>query len=70
MVKPSKVLGFLNFAGPLGWDPSLAFVMGGGVLVALPLFHVNDRGVNDRGVNERELPSSSAGSARPMSRPW
>jgi len=40
MVKPSKVLGFLNFAGPLGWDPSLAFVMGGGVLVALPLFQL------------------------------
>jgi uncharacterized membrane protein YedE/YeeE len=36
MVKPSKVLGFLHFAGPLGWDPSLAFVMGGALAVAVP----------------------------------
>ena len=32
MVDPAKVLGFLNFAGH--WDPSLAFVMGGGVIIA------------------------------------
>lgn len=32
MVDPAKVLGFLNIAGH--WDPSLAFVMAGGVLVA------------------------------------
>ena len=36
MVKPSKIDGFLNFAGARGWDPSLAFVMGGALLVALP----------------------------------
>ena len=36
MVLPEKVLGFLD---PLGhWDPSLAFVMGGALLVNLPLF--------------------------------
>src|SRR5690554_2571632 len=29
MVKPSKVIGFLDFFGD--WDPSLAFVMGGAV---------------------------------------
>lgn len=31
MTDPGKVLGFLDLAGT--WDPSLAFVMGGGVLV-------------------------------------
>ena len=31
MLNPSKVVGFLNIFGD--WDPSLAFVMGGGVLV-------------------------------------
>ncbi len=33
MTDPGKVLGFLDLAG--AWDPSLAFVMGGGVLVGL-----------------------------------
>jgi uncharacterized membrane protein YedE/YeeE len=32
MVNPMKVLGFLDFAG--SWDPTLMFVMGGGVVVA------------------------------------
>lgn len=32
MADPSKVIGFLNLAD--NWDPSLAFVMGGAVLVA------------------------------------
>ena len=31
MLNPSKVVDFLDFFGD--WDPSLAFVMGGGVLV-------------------------------------
>ncbi|MDR6604567.1 putative membrane protein YedE/YeeE [Achromobacter deleyi] len=31
MANPAKVLGFLDIAGD--WDPSLAFVMGGAVLV-------------------------------------
>ena len=33
MLNPSKVVDFLDFFGD--WDPSLAFVMGGGVLVML-----------------------------------
>ena len=33
MTDPSKVLGFLDLAGT--WDPSLVFVMGGGVLVGV-----------------------------------
>ena len=36
MVSPSKVIGFLDFTG--NWDPSLAFVMGGGVLVTVITF--------------------------------
>ncbi len=38
MTDPGKVLGFLDLAG--AWDPSLAFVMGGGVLVGLVGFTV------------------------------
>jgi uncharacterized membrane protein YedE/YeeE len=38
MTHPSKVLAFLDFAGD--WDPSLALVMGGGVLVNVFLFRV------------------------------
>lgn len=38
MTDPSKVIGFLDIAG--AWDPSLAFVMGGAVLVGLVAFRV------------------------------
>ena len=34
MMNPAKVLGFLDIAGD--WDPTLAFVMGGALIVALP----------------------------------
>jgi len=36
MTDPGKVQGFLDLAG--AWDPSLAFVMGGAVLVGLGAF--------------------------------
>jgi uncharacterized membrane protein YedE/YeeE len=36
MYEPAKVTGFLDLAG--AWDPSLAFVMGGAIVVALPAF--------------------------------
>lgn len=36
MTNPSKVLGFLDLAGK--WDPSLAFVMGGALLVGSFVF--------------------------------
>ena len=36
MVNPAKVLGFLDVSGH--WDPSLAFVMGGALLVTTPAF--------------------------------
>jgi len=38
MANPAKVLGFLDLAGP--WDPSLAFVMGGAVLITAAGFAV------------------------------
>ena len=38
MINPSKVLGFLNFFGD--WDPSLAFVMLGALIISSPFFHL------------------------------
>ena len=38
MVNPAKVLGFLDLFG--NWDPSLAFVMIGALVISSPLFHV------------------------------
>lgn len=46
MTQPAKVIGFLNLAGmaqgpfPGAWDPSLAFVMGGAVMVTLLAFRL------------------------------
>ena len=36
MMNPAKVLGFLDIAG--NWDPTLAFVMGGALMVSAPGF--------------------------------
>jgi uncharacterized membrane protein YedE/YeeE len=41
MTNPAKVLGFLDLAGR--WDPSLALVMAGAILVALPAFRAAAR---------------------------
>lgn len=38
MMNPAKVIGFLDFAG--SWDPTLALVMGGALLVTLPAFRL------------------------------
>ena len=38
MINPAKVLGFLNFFGD--WDPSLAFVMLGALIISSPFFHL------------------------------
>ena len=38
MINPAKVLGFLDLFG--NWDPSLAFVMIGALIVSSPLFHL------------------------------
>ena len=41
MTQPGKVVGFLDVFGK--WDPSLAFVMGGAVLVYLVLFRTSTK---------------------------
>lgn len=41
MTNPAKVQGFLDLAG--NWDPSLAFVMGGAILVGLIAFRFAGR---------------------------
>jgi uncharacterized protein len=38
MMNPQKVIGFLDVAG--AWDPTLAFVMGGALLVTIPAFRL------------------------------
>jgi uncharacterized protein len=38
MTNPAKVIGFLDVAGD--WDPTLAFVMGGALLVTIPAFRL------------------------------
>lgn len=38
MINPQRVLGFLDVAG--AWDPTLAFVMGGALLVTFPAFQL------------------------------
>jgi len=38
MINPEKVLGFLNIFRE--WDPSLAFVMIGGLIISIPTFHL------------------------------
>ena len=38
MMNPAKVVGFLDVAGD--WDPTLAFVMGGALLITIPTFRV------------------------------
>ena len=38
MINPEKVLGFLNIFKD--WDPSLAFVMMGALIISTPVFHL------------------------------
>lgn len=41
MTQPAKVIGFFDFSRGLeSWDPSLAFVMGGGMLVYMPVYRL------------------------------
>ena len=56
MLNPSKVVGFLNIFGD--WDPSLAFVMGGGVLV---------NAIGHRFVMKRKAPIQCATFSMPTS---
>ena len=56
MVNPTKVLGFLDITS--AWDPSLAFVMAGAILIAAPAFRLaKQRTVSLMGA-EMKLPVS------------
>jgi hypothetical protein len=57
MTDPSKVLGFLDLAGP--WDPSLALVMGGAVLVGLVTFRFTAEGRTSLLGEKLRLPTST-----------
>ncbi|AVG15438.1 MULTISPECIES: YeeE/YedE family protein [Chromobacteriaceae] len=56
MANPAKVLGFLDIAG--SWDPSLALVMAGAVVVALPAFAVAKRRSRALLGDEMQLPAT------------
>lgn len=58
MMNPAKVIGFLDVAGD--WDPTLAFVMGGALLVAVPAYRFIPK--RDRPMLEEEfsLPKTKA----------
>ena len=56
MLNPSKVVGFLDIFGD--WDPSLAFVMGGGILV---------NAIGHRFVMKRKAPIQCAAFSLPTS---
>jgi uncharacterized membrane protein YedE/YeeE len=57
MVNPDKVLGFLNVFGE--WDPALAFVMGGAVIVNLLFFRMVLKRKNPLLGGEFSLPTSN-----------
>lgn len=57
MTDPAKVIGFLDVTG--NWNPSLAFVMGGAILVGVVAFHfANKRSVSFFG-GAMHLPKNS-----------
>jgi uncharacterized protein len=56
MYDPQKVQGFLDLAG--AWDPSLAFVMGGAIAVALPAFWLARRRAHAWSGDPIELPGA------------
>jgi uncharacterized protein len=66
MTDPAKVQGFLDLAGL--WDPSLAFVMGGAIVVAIGAFALAKRraaaGRKSWSGEAIELPTSNAIDAR------
>lgn len=56
MTDPSKVIGFLDIAG--NWDPSLAFVMGGAILVGVIAFMCAKRCATSMLGEEMRLPAN------------
>lgn len=69
MTQPAKVLAFLDIGGlakgvsstavPGMWDPSLAFVMGGALLVTLVAFRFTPKRAKPLAADQFELPSRS-----------
>jgi uncharacterized protein len=55
MVSPAKIIGFLDFVGD--WDPTLAFVMGGALLVTIPAFRLILRRPRPVLADEFDLPT-------------
>jgi uncharacterized membrane protein YedE/YeeE len=62
MTDPSKIIGFLDLAG--AWDPSLAFVMGGAVLVGTAGFSLAERRPTSVLGGLRQLPGKQGINAR------
>ena len=62
MVDPQKVIGFLDVAG--AWDPTLAFVMGGALLVVVPAFRLILKRPRPVLADEFELPTKKDVDAR------
>jgi uncharacterized membrane protein YedE/YeeE len=58
MMNPAKVVGFLDVAGD--WDPTLAFVMGGALLVVFPAFRLVLRRPRPVLAESFELPKKTA----------
>ena len=58
MANPAKVLGFLDLAG--AWDPSLAFVMAGAIVVGFFAFLVAKKRTRSLIGAEMKLPTASA----------
>jgi uncharacterized membrane protein YedE/YeeE len=55
MVNPAKIIGFLDFAG--NWDPTLAFVFGGALLIAILAFRLIFKRQHPVLADEFELPT-------------
>ena len=55
MTNPDKVISFLDFTGV--WDPSLAFVMGGALLVYAPVYRIITRAPGPRFDSTFHLPT-------------
>ena len=58
MVNPQKVIGFLDFAG--NWDPTLAFVFGGALLITIPAFRLILRRPRPVLAEDFDLPTKKA----------
>jgi uncharacterized membrane protein YedE/YeeE len=62
MANPTKVLAFLDLAAIAqgGWDPSLAFVMSGALIVAVPGFALLRRRAKPMAAEHFHLPTAQA----------